>query len=206
MPRSKRVPGLYKTCKHLWENCPCPWYARYRRYQGISLARWCGVSRFASKDQVLKGLDEFKHQISAGTFDRGGRTKQLAERQGSAVTFSAFLGDYRKKHVEAKAHRSTSTKAVLAIFESAFDDRRLNRLSEDPSIFEDWLNHERESRQWAPTTFNRYHEAGRAMFNWARRHRYVQENPFEAIDRLDTRGRQRRIEFTSDQEEASSQL
>ena len=86
MPRSRRVPGLYKKCKHLWENCSCAWYARYRAHQGISIARWYGVPCFTSKDEVLKALDEFKYQISAGTFDRRGRTKRLANQQGSPAT------------------------------------------------------------------------------------------------------------------------
>ena len=88
------------------------------------------------------------------------------------------------------------------MFENAFGTERLDRLSETPSTFEEWLNQQGESRQWAPTTFNRYHEAGRAMFNWARRHRYTRENPFDRIDRLSTRGRKRRIEIRPEQEES----
>ena len=204
MPRSRRITGLYKTCPHLWESCNCPWYARYRRHQGISLARWYGVPAFANKQDAVRALHEFKHQIDAGVFTRQGRTEAIAEERKASqtLTFSGFLERYTTQHLQARQLRSTSTPAVLAVFEKTFGRESLVSLSRSVARIEHWLDQQRDVRKWAPTTFNRYHETGRALFNWARRKGLVEDNPFERIERLSTRGRQRHVEITPTQEEA----
>ena len=67
-------------------------------------------------------------------------------------------------------------------------------------MFETWLHREREARGWSNASFNRYHEIGRAAFNWAMRKGHAAGNPFRQIDRLSERGNRRRTEITADQE------
>jgi hypothetical protein len=61
------------------------------------------------------------------------------------------------------------------------------------------LQEQQAAKEWSNATFNRYCETGRAIFNWARKRKLVNENPFLAFDRkAETTKRDTRI--TAEQE------
>ena len=64
-----------------------------------------------------------------------------------------------------------------------------------------WLTQQQQERGWSKTTFNRYHEMGRALFNWAIQEDHAERNPFTKIARLSTRGHERHREITPEQEQ-----
>jgi len=194
MPRrnikKSKTEGLFKKCRHLsWDGCGCPWWGRYKR-QRVSLKKWS--DRFLpTKDAARVVLRRMMAEIDAGRFDRRG--ERPVEPEGG-VTFSAFLDDYTKRHIEGDDLTSNSTGAYVSMFRAAFGARPLAKLAHSSELFEDWLRDTAKARDWSPANYNRYLEHGRAMFNWAMRQKLADANPFVAIStRAVSNTRERRI-------------
>jgi hypothetical protein len=88
------------------------------------------------------------------------------------------LAQYRETYVEQYGLTSNSLKAVLGVFEREFGAEPLMRLVTNPLMIEKWLQEQQAAKRWSNATFNRYYETGRAIFNWARKHKLMYENPF----------------------------
>jgi integrase len=185
MPRrdlkKSKTEGLYKQCRHLsWDKCECPWWGRVKG-QRVSLQKWAGEP-IRNKEKAKAVLVRMEGAVFANTFDKRGEKAALLS---SDITFGTFLDEYHKRHIQEDGLRSNSVDSYLAVFKVEFGADKLSQLACDPYRFEKWLKDLKESKKWAHSTFNRYVEHGRAMFNWARKRKLVSENPFEAIGLLD---------------------
>jgi integrase len=76
----------------------------------------------------------------------------------------------------------------------------LTQLACDPYRFEKWLKDLKDTKKWGNSTFNRYLEHGRAMFNWAKKRKLVAENPFEAITPL-SESNERSVRISPEEEQ-----
>jgi integrase len=193
--RKSKTEGLYKKCRHLsWEGCGCPYWGRYR-HQRVSLKKWSGQF-LATKDAARVVLRRMMAALDAGTFDRRG--ERPAEPLGG-ITFGTFLDDYTARHIEGDNLTSNSTLAYVTVFRAAFGDRPLAKLARSSEVWEDWLREQAVERKWSAASYNRYLEHGRAMFNWARRQKLADANPFLDISAKPvSNNRERRI--TAEQE------
>jgi integrase len=86
-------------------------------------------------------------------------------------------------------------------YEQKFGERSLVALSAFGSPeFEKWLF---DTRRWSKVTMHRYYEFGQAFFNWAKKKKWIKENPFEFITGMGSgQSRSRGTRVTPKQEEA----
>jgi site-specific recombinase XerD len=175
--KKSKVEGLFKRCKHLsWEKCACPWWGRCKGHR-VPLKKWAGTP-IPNKEIAKKVLTRMEAAVLADTFDkRGERAAPLT----SGITFSSFLDEYAKRHIEEDGLRSNSVDSYIEVFRNEFGEEKLSALAVDPYVFEKWLKDRQETKKWENATFNRYFEHGRAMFNWARARKLVAENPFDGF-------------------------
>ena len=198
----RRVPGLFKRCKHLnWDSCGCAWWGRYGKDGArVSLPKWMG-ERTLNKTEAIRALNVLRAQVDEGTFSVHGRTEEIAiTRKGRQPSMVAdLLERYTVEHIEAHHLRGTGLGPTLRVLGEGLGDYTVNHLERHPGLIESWVHTQQELRGWSSTTFNRYHEAGRAFFNWCVRKGHATLNPFLAVDRQKG-SRRRRTELTSDQE------
>jgi site-specific recombinase XerD len=177
--RKSKAEGLYKRCRHLsWDKCSCPWWGRAKRSR-VSLGKWAGVV-IPNKEAAKVVLSRLEAAVLAGSFDPRGETPHAL---GGDMTFSTFLDEFTKRHVDEDGLRSNSVASYLKVFRQRFGTEKLSSLAANPYVFEKWLKDEQQRLKWENSTFNRYFEHGRAMFNWAKGRKLASENPFDAFER-----------------------
>jgi len=175
--KKSKAEGLYKRCKHLsWDRCACPWWGRVKK-QRVSLEKWAGVP-VASKELAKGVLARMEAAVLGKTFDKRG---ERAHAFGSEMSFSAFLDEYTKRHVEDDGLRSNSVESYIEVYRAKFGEEKLANVAANPFVFEKWLKDAQQENEWENATFNRYFEHGRAMFNWAKARKLVGENPFDVF-------------------------
>jgi site-specific recombinase XerD len=183
-------PIVTVTCR------ACPWWGRCKRAR-VSLEKWSG-SPIANKEAAKKVLARMVAAVLAQSFDKRGERKVDLS---AGMTFDVFLTDYTKSHVEEDGLTSNSTSSYVKVFRKRFGEQHLSTLSRDPYTFETWLKDQCQKEEWANATYNRYVEHGRAMFNWAKARKFVDENPFLHIGaKPEHNKRERRITPEQEQE------
>ncbi|HEV3214093.1 MAG TPA: tyrosine-type recombinase/integrase [Vicinamibacterales bacterium] len=181
------LKGIYSV-----SGAPNQLYARYRKVQGVNLARWYGLPEFNSRDLIKRALNEFKTQIDNGTFRSSGRTISIGA--ASSPTLSHLICEYRTRYVK-EFELDESIEFLIDAFDASFGKDSLEYLASNPSVIEKWLQVHGKEREWSPATYNRHHAAGRALFNWAIRRTQefgIIANPFLAIHRKVEASRRRR--------------
>lgn len=199
-PKNKKrskVEGLFKRCKHTeWNACARPWWGRFRG-ERVPLAGW-SRSAINSKDAAKAVLSRMQSAVRTGKFDRRGEHVGFI---AATTSFSVFLDDYIKRHVEERKLRSTSLRPCLELFRERFGAERMDLLATNSYEVETWLQDLRVERKWENSTYNRMFEAGRAAFNWAKRRKLITESPFDGLSKLQENNK-RDTRITLVQEEA----
>lgn len=204
MPRKPRrdsgVSGLFKDCKHGNWTCPCPWKGRYLQERGVNLQRWSGEpKKDFNKTKAILALKEMQGQILAGTFNRRCREASM---HGQSMSF----GEALDAHESQNPRKGKAYASYRAGWTEQFGKWDLVQLTTNGAAdIEQWLRHRAKEKEWAPVNTHRWWEYGNRFFNWAKKKRWVKENPCELVDaRLigNGKGRKRNTRITEEQEAA----
>jgi site-specific recombinase XerD len=194
--RKSKAEGLYKRCRHLsWDKCPCLWWGRFKG-QRVSLEKWAGTP-IGNKELAKGVLGRMHAAILGDSFDKRGERAALLT---GGLTFTKFLDEYTKRHIEEDGLRSNSIDSYIDVYRDKFGKEKLSALAANPYVFEKWLKDAQQENEWEDSTYNRYVEHGRAMFNWAKARKLVSENPFYACEAKPEHN-QRDVRITPEQEQ-----
>lgn len=204
MPRKREQPqrviqGLRKLCKHFdWRTCPCKWYGSYRQKRQCLTKWWGPIDSYAT---AQKALIDWQKTINDGTYDKRG-FKVVVE--NGELTLSKLYKEYEERHMKAMSGTGPLA-SQLGLFLEEFGQDYPLRIAKQADRITQWLEKQEKKREWLPKTWNNYHGAGQAFFNWIRKTKQLDGliNPFEFVPRKSGAGQViREQRFTQEQQAA----
>ena len=172
MAANSGTRGLYKNHSRSCRRparltlCGCAWRADYKGRR-VCLAVWSGAAvdpRGLATARTVFG--RMRTAIDEKRFDPAGEIPAAA---ATDQTLSAFCDEFQTHHLDATHKRSTATASMLGVLKaSTLGARSLDDLASSPELIDRWLKATAKTRDWKASTWNRYFELLRSLFNYGR--------------------------------------